>query len=129
MSELVTSHAIGVLNKRLKITAQGDRGAGGMFNVYRIETEGQRGSTDIRFHHGPLIEDQDGKLMKECPIRGWSNEALLAIVEHRLNDAQKGPFPCSENATALVGVAASLHALNARTNQRAIRGVEGRMEK
>jgi hypothetical protein len=52
-------------------------------------------------------------------------EDLLAIVIHRLQGFQTGPFKCRENALALTKLEEALHWLNHRTARRVSRGVEG----
>lgn len=58
---------------------------------------------------------------------GLTNEALLAIVEHRLAGFQDGPCNCPENDAALYGVRSALKALKDRTARRAAAGLEGKM--
>jgi hypothetical protein len=58
---------------------------------------------------------------------GLTNEALLAIVEHRLAGFQDGPCNCPENDAALYGVRSALRALKDRTARRAAAGLEGKM--
>lgn len=61
-------------------------------------------------------------------INGITNEQLLAIVRHRLQGFQSGPFPCEENAEAGKHVDAALEALERRADERLARGVAGREE-
>lgn len=56
---------------------------------------------------------------------GVTNEALLAIVAHRLQCFQKSKFACRENALALTKIEEALHWLESRTLDRTSRGVEG----
>lgn len=70
----------------------------------------------IRFQNGPV---------KESGVNGCFQEDLLAIVIHRLQCFQSGPFACRENAIALTKIEEAMHWLNARTQARQNRGVEG----
>jgi hypothetical protein len=70
----------------------------------------------IIFQNGPV---------KEFGINGCHQEDLLAIVIDRLENFQKGPFACRENALALTKIQEAMHWLNHRTNDRNQRGVEG----
>lgn len=58
-------------------------------------------------------------------VNGVTNEALLAIVRHRLEYLNR-LFPCAENEKAIDGVSDALFQLEARTLQRQARGVEGK---
>ena len=70
----------------------------------------------VRFQNGPI---------KEAGVNGMFNEDLLAIVIHRLQCFQSGPYQCRENALALTKLEEAMHWLNARTTNRQARGVEG----
>lgn len=77
-------------------------------------------STQIRFQDGPI---------QEAGVNGISNEALLAIVEDRLQGFQRGEFSCRENAVALTKLQECIMWLHKRTRDRVARGVEGTHEK
>ena len=81
------------------------------------ETGGQLELGSIDFQKGNIAENG---------VNGITNEALLAIVIHRLECFQSGRFPCDENANALVDVECALKHLESRTQQRKARGVEGK---
>jgi len=74
--------------------------------------------TTLYFQHGPV---------KEKGINGVTNEALLAIIMHRLGYLNQ-QFPCKENQDAMHGIAIAQRALNERTQGRINRGVEGKNE-
>ncbi|BDD79650.1 hypothetical protein [Burkholderia phage FLC9] len=85
---------------------------------------------------GNAAEDADGAtqmlsiLFQNGPIPEFGNngvtiEALLALVSHRLEGFQDGPFNCPENQEALEHVDAALAALKSRTAKRVAKGVEG----
>lgn len=59
-------------------------------------------------------------------VTGITNEALLAIVEHRMKGFQNGPFPHLLNQEALEHVQGALKALNNRTRDRKARQVDGK---
>lgn len=112
----ITSHKVNGLNEAIKIEATGP-GPGGAPLLYRIAyAEGQH---DIIFQNGNPAEG----------VNGISNEALLAIVEDRLEGFQNGPFKCRENALALTKVQEAMHWLHHRTRQRVQRGIEGTLQK
>lgn len=74
----------------------------------------------IHFQKGPV---------KENGINGCHQEDLLVIVIHRLQDFQRGPYACRENAIALTKIEEAIHWLNHRTKARQDRGIEGSSEK
>ena len=101
-----------------------EKGAGGAHHQYSVvvkevdpEKGGQLELGDIRFQKGGIVENG---------VNGLTNEALLAIVSHRLACFQAGPFPCDENLFALADAKSSLLWLTKRTKKRKARGVEGK---
>jgi len=70
----------------------------------------------VSFQNGPIIESG---------VNGVQNEDLLAIVIHRLQGFQSGPYKCDANQVALDNCQLALNALEARTKAREARGVEG----
>jgi len=94
-------------------------GGGGMHHRYKVK--GVRGNVlsefaEINFQNGPI---------SEVGVNGCQNEDLIAVVMDRLECAQKGEFPCDENANALKHLASALAELNLRTARREAQGVEG----
>lgn len=73
----------------------------------------------VPFQKGPVAE---------VGHNGITNEALLAIVQHRLECFQMGPFNCPQNDEALTAVEEALEALHQRTKDRRERGVEGKYQ-
>jgi len=69
---------------------------------------------EIKFHSGPI---DDG-------LAGLTNEALLAILGHRL-EVVNGICPSQENEAALHYVKQAHQALDARIADRTARGVAG----
>lgn len=56
---------------------------------------------------------------------GTTNEEVLAMLIDRMNSLQS-KFPCRENAIAITKMQEALLWLNHRTEQRKLRGVEGK---
>ena len=71
-----------------------------------------------------VIEFQNGPIPQVGP-NGVTHEALLAIVAHRLECFNQGPFACRENAVALTKIQEALMWLHRRTQKRIERNVEG----
>ncbi len=71
--------------------------------------------TPIQFQLGPV---------KEVGVNGVTNEALLAIVLHRLRVLNE-KFPCRENSQAITNIEQGQMWLEQRTRNRQKRGVEG----
>ena len=71
-----------------------------------------------------IIVFQDGPT-KEVGINGITHEALLAILIHRLQCFQNGPYACSHNLDSVSHCQEALKSLKARTADREERGVEG----
>ena len=122
MREL-TSHKVNGLNESLRIDVLDAPGQGGASYVYGIVSTEPRSADvppavmlPIRFQNGPI---------QEVGVNGISQEALLAIVEHRLQCFQSGPYACRENAVALTKIQEAMMWLQKRTRDRLNRGVEG----
>ncbi len=123
MPEEIYSHKVNGLNEALRVVADDEPGQGNACHVYRIGfTTEDEGSLlcEIKFQNGPV---------KEFGVNGLSNEALLAIVEHRLLGFQSGQFACRENAVALTKLQEAMMWLQKRTMDRMRRGVEGTNQK
>lgn len=106
----------------LRILVPDEPGPGGMHHRYCIYGRNEGAST--AFCAGEINFQKGG--VAEAGVNGVTVEALLRICAHRLECAQKGPFPCDENEDALTHIAQALTALLNRTRARAARGVEGR---
>lgn len=116
------SHKVNGLNDVLTIKVVDEPGPGGAYHIYDIvPTIGNAKGCRIEFQKGPLKETI-------CP-NGLSIEALLAIVEHRLECFQSGNYSCRENAIALTNIQQAMMWLHKRTRDRINRGVEGTSEK
>lgn len=131
----ITSHKVNGLNEALRINIVDTPGQGNACHKYQIEpveleTANETTPTEtsrlinavcrIKFQEGPI---------QEVGINGISNEALLAVVEHRLQGFQSGDFACRENALALTKIQEAVMWLHKRTRDRMARGVEGTHQK
>ncbi len=116
----IVHHIIEGTDKPPHVTVQAvdDPGPGGAFHKYELGfSEHPTGAfMSFQFQKGPI---------QEFGQNGVTNEALLAIVVHRLECFQAGAFSCAENAEALGLVQDGLTALKRRTKSRLLRGVEG----
>jgi hypothetical protein len=111
---------------QLTIHATDPKGAGNAHHRYTItgyDTESNESATGFE-PFNTIILFQNGPI-KEVGVNGITHEALLAIVIHRLQCFQSGPYPSEENNQALQGLSHALTALQRRTRMRINRGVEG----
>lgn len=121
----LTSHKVNGLNDQLAIEVLDEPGHGNACHKYEI---GWGGSPDDLSESNPqVIAFQNGPIA-EFGVNGISNEALLAIVEHRLQCFQSGDYACRENALALTKLQEAMMWLHKRTRDRMARGVEGTHE-
>lgn len=124
MSRQLTSHRVNGLNEALLVNVLDEPGPGNACHKYQIRrwvtnTGDQHDDEEfcvIKFQCGPIAESG---------VNGISNEALLAIVEDRLNGFQAGDYACRENAIALTHLQTAMMWLQKRTRDRMSRGVEG----
>lgn len=100
----IRTHETDSLNKDISILVLDDPDpVSRASHMYSVAIQGKQ-STLIRFQHGnPTIE-----------INGVTNEVLLAIMADRLEDFQRGPFACRENADMLKHIEGALSACGAR---------------
>lgn len=133
MFEIHTHKVEGDTNKQLGIAVTDEIGNGGAYHKYVIFDENYRkirfdlGNTEeaaIEYAMVANIDFQDGTVLDKG-INGVSSETLLAIVIHRLECFQHGPFKCETNRIALDNAKLTLGALKSRTMDRVRRGVEG----
>lgn len=110
----------------IQVLVLDDKGAGGAHHKYSVvqkEIDPERGGHlelgHIKFQEGAILENG---------VNGVTNEALLAIVGHRLECFQEGLFPSDFNKAALSGVDFSKTVLEMRTKDRKNRGVEGKTQ-
>ncbi len=122
------------LNDNLLITAEGrdfEIGGGASHN-YKIDVVSRRslpGTTRgvvrsdvavIQFQHGPRDHDNS--------TAGVTDAALLAVVIDRYQAFQEGPYKCRENALVLTKLQEALHWMKHRADDRARRGVLGKLK-
>lgn len=82
---------------------------------------------DIRWQDGPLaVVDTDGNSRREA--NGCFVETVIAAAKQRLEFFQGSKFNSSFNKDAIYHLEQALLALNARTEDRMVRGVEGTHE-
>lgn len=100
----------GVAVNAISTTGDGKNVEGHLYQVLA-------GSTvqHINFQLGPV---------KEAGVNGATNEALIAVLVHRLQFLNK-QFPCRENSLAITKLEEAAHWLEARTRDRLARQVEG----
>jgi hypothetical protein len=107
------------LNEAICIRVIDEPGQGNACREYELslqKDETTRKELIISFQNGPI---------GEVGFNGFSNEALLAVVEDRLVGFQSGQFACRENAVALTKLQECMMWLQKRTRERMTRGVEG----
>lgn len=105
----------------IKVLCMDEQGAGGAHHLYHIYKIKDDPATEEPL---TVIKHQEGAIL-ENGVNGSTNEAHLAIVAHRLNCFQEGPFPSDFNEAALTGVEFSQAVLKMRTRDRKARNVEG----
>lgn len=132
MKELETIQRANKLND---VFAVDEPGPGGAYHLYQVSKHGtaffdgegnlhldpEAMLLTVQFQHGPRNESDS--------TPGVLDVDLLEIVRDRLTDFQNGPFASQYNADALNHITAALIALNARTQERAERGVLGTNQK
>lgn len=105
-------------------------GAGGAHHLYKVSgfnTQKNASAKDGLALSRLLLFFQNGTIT-EKGVNGITNEVLIAIVIDRLRSFQAGPFPCEENAAALLHLEQGMEALHIRTLNRKKQGVEGKLE-
>lgn len=120
----VTDHEVGFLNSALSIVAVGDPGPGGAHFMYDIgvKTENLGDLPVAPIEYGLKFQVGD----PHETINGISNEALLAILIHRMDGFQRGPFHCASNEMIRIHLKHALSIMHDRTRERMNRGVEGK---
>jgi len=106
----------GGVDQDLRIAVLDPPGPGGASHHYAVQCPKQHWAQYVNFQKGPVLE---------AGPNGLTVESLLAICIDRLECFQAGPYPCGENANALLDLRRALLMLNARTGDRLMRGVEG----
>lgn len=117
MAREITSAKVGGFNELVYIEAQDEPGDGGANHEYSIIVNNDEATrTRLKFQKGPV---------PQAGANGITNEALLAVVQDRLEGFDRGPFANDDTANALDHVKQALNALRKRTTDRVARGVEG----
>jgi hypothetical protein len=115
MAREITTHRTGDgFNELVTVQAVDQPNRGGASTKFVVDVKGGP-RTEINFQNGPTAES----------VNGLTNEALLAIVQDRLEGFQKGDFANDDSANALDHVKQALTQLKRRTTDRVARGVEG----
>ena len=95
-------------------------GPGGAHHQYQVYPSAPRETRPADVPPaGPLppcavVDFRDGPL-GEAGVNGCQHQDLLAIVIHRLQRSQAGPYACRENALALRNIEEAMFWLNCRT--------------
>jgi hypothetical protein len=121
MRRRLETHKCTPLNEAIGIEVADDLGPGGGNHHYVLTTTADVGVinvTDLVFQNGPI---------GEVGINGISNEALLAVIQDRLDGFSRGKFSCVETELALSLVRTALEVLKSRTKRRISQGTEGTM--
>jgi hypothetical protein len=122
--KLIDSHEVTGAASNLQIRVDDEPAQpGGANHCYRIDgftallANGDHAiGADILFQNGPI---------PQVGNNGLTIEALLAVIAHRLEGFQNGPFASADNEEALDGVLKAMGALQRRTRNRIARQVEG----
>ena len=117
----IKSHQFDAQDTSVRLFATGDPGPGGAPLSYTLSTSLNKNTQEIaklRFQNGPV---------KDNAANGLTDEALIAVVIDRLQQFQKGPCSCRENALAITKLEEAQHWLHHRTRDRKARGVEGQV--
>lgn len=117
MPRQIETHKVNGCNDKLDIWVMDGPGPGGACHQYQVTIPNQLAS-QINFQNGAIAE---------VGTNGLTHEALLAIVEDRLEAFQRGPYACDDNHKALTAVRDAIWYLKQRTIARVRRGVEGTM--
>ena len=90
-------------------------------------------------HHYQIVETASGRILGEinlqlgpegeAGVNGVQHVDLLAIIQHRLDCFQRGPFASPVNEVTCGAVSAAIASENTRTRRRQLAGVEGTLVK
>lgn len=97
-----------------------DPDAGGACHQYKITDNLGNLLGRVDFQHGPIGEKG---------VNGVQHVDLLAIVQHRLDCFQRGPFSSASNEVTSGFVGAAIASEDTRTRRRKAAGVEGTNQK
>lgn len=113
-----------------ELTDKQIKGEGKSHASYNFFVKSVRGgewskSLNVRFHQGPLLEENPDGSVRQLPVQGVTNEAVLAMVLDRLEVFQKGKFACNQNQFAIERIKEAIDALKAREAERFKAGIVG----
>ena len=112
----LTEHLVEPQEPHASVRVAGEPNSIGVHSEYSISIN-KREYFNIVFQTGN---------QKEVGINGITNEILLNIVLHRLQEFQASAFDCDENSIAINDIKSALDILKQRTSTRIARGVEGK---
>lgn len=114
----ITNHVIpgNVNDDHFTVTAADEPGPGGAHHHY-ILGHGGRGVTHLNFQNGGV---------SEVGPNGITEAQLIAVLIHRLEAFQSGPFRSRENAITITKLEEALMWQQQRTMNRMRKGIEGR---
>ena len=109
----------------IKVLCMDEQGAGGahhLYHIYKIEDDPATAEPleIIKHQEGPILENG---------VNGSTNEAHIAIIIHRLDCFDKGPFRSRPNSIAKTHIETGKLWLEERTRERKKRSVEGTSQK
>lgn len=111
-------------NRFTEVIVLDEKGEGNACHEYEVRRVHEETEPLVKDDYFAKISFQNGPI-KENGVNGCHQEDLLAIVIHRLECFQSGPFACRENRLALACCESALDMLSNRTKDRQDRGVEG----
>lgn len=119
--ERIPTSQLSQVNQNIEVHTVDEADESGGNRHYRITLRSTTSESwplhvELKFQNGPA---------NKRGFNGITDEALIAILIHRLEGFQKGPFKCVENEMALSDLRGALVALEERTADRLQRGVEG----
>jgi hypothetical protein len=118
----ITDHRHNDCNDRLDVLAVDEPAGSGAHHRYVVSFTPREGEPGEPFRYE--INFQNGGV-REVGNNGLTEQALLAIMIHRVRCFQSGKFACAENDEVLSCLEGALKAQKARTKDRLARGVEG----
>lgn len=124
MKRELTSHKVNGLNDAIAVVVLDEPGDGGACHEYVLCIPNDAVNQELNASLVQRVTFQNGPI-GEAGVNGFSQEALLAIVEDRLKGFQSGQYACRENAVALTKIQEAMMWLQKRTRERMARGVEG----
>lgn len=118
----LTHHLTGLndINDQIEVRPIDQPGAGGGHHQYILSSPKCEEDGLVTFHQPDAN--------RHGVLTGYTIEAYLTPLLHRLECFQAGPFACEENAVALDHGLKMMEALRQRTARRNAAGLEGKLE-